>query len=353
MNNSQEISNELKELSPFLAGLEKVNVFRVPDGYFDNLSERLFNFTILNTRAEVDGNKTNIQQVPEGYFDSLSTNILTKIKQLYPETADDELRILSPMLYSLKNESVFKVPGGYFDSLSEDVLAKSKELHKQTADEELRNLSSLLYSLRNENVFKVHDGYFDSLSENILAKSKGLHVETADAELRHLSPILYSLRSENVFTTPGGYFENFAIDIIKRTKPAKAKIVTMKPRSPWLKIAAAAVVSGIIAIGSLQIFNNSSKPDIPKTFTIASTEIPDYIKESFQFKTEEQLDEGIAKLSDDDIIKYLEKNGNIMDNDILLNNTDVTGLPSQDDYLIDENTLNSYLDKIDQKERSN
>ena len=351
MNNSQEILNELKELSPLLAGLEKVNVFHAPDDYFDNLSERLFTFTMLNTGVEFDGNKTTVQQVPEGYFDSLSTNILTKIKQLYP-AADDELRNLSPILYSLKNENVFKVPEGYFDSLSEDVLAKSKELQWQTADEELRNLSSLLYSLRNENVFKVPDGYFDSLNEDILAKNEGLHAETADAESRNLSPILYSLRSENVFTVPGGYFENLAIDIIKRTKPAEAKIVTMKSRSSWLKIAAAAVVTGIIAISSLQIFNNS-KPDIPETFITASTEIPDYIKESFQFKTEQQLDEGIAKLSDDDIIKYLEKNGNVMDNDILLNNTDVTGLPSQHDYLIDENTLNLYLDKIDQEAHSN
>ena len=53
------------------------------------------------------------------------------------------------------------------------------------------------------------------------------------------------------------------------------------------------------------------------------------------------------KLSDDDIIKYLEKNGNIMDNELLTNNTDVSEMPNQDDYLNDENTLNQYLDKID------
>ena len=46
-------------------------------------------------------------------------------------------------------------------------------------------------------------------------------------------------------------------------------------------------------------------------------------------------------------ILYLEKNGNIMDNELLTNNTDVSEMPSQVDYLTDENTLNTYLDKID------
>lgn len=302
MNNSLEILNELKELSPLLAGLEKINVFQTPDGYFDKLSERLLNFAIFNTNNEFDLNKTNVQRVPDGYFDTLSTNILAKIKKLYPETADEELGDLSPVLYSLKNENVFKAPDGYFDSLGTNILAKIKKLYPETADEELRNVSPMLYSLKNDNVFKV----------------------------------------------PDGYFEYFAIDIIKKVNPVSAKIVAMKPHNSWLKIAAAAVVTGIIAISSLQIFNNSSNPGIPKTPMTASTGIPGYVKESFQFKTEQQLDAGIAKLSDDDIIKYLEKNGNLMDNDLLLNNTDVSELPSQEDYLIDENTLNLYLDKIDQ-----
>ncbi len=255
MNNSREILNELKEVSPLLAGMEKINVFQVPEGYFNNLSEHLSSFAIFNTQAEFVYNKTNLQKVPDGYFDTLSTNILAKIKQLYPETANEELRNLSQLLYLLKNE--------------------------------------------------------------------------------------------NVFTVPEGYFEYSAIDILRKVKPVSAKIVAMKPHNSWLKIAVAAAVTGIIAISSLQIFNNSSNQQNPPT------EIAGYVKESFQFKTEQQLDAGIAKLSDDDIIKYLENTGSVLDNDVLLNNIDVTELPAQADYLNDENTLNSYLDKIDQKQNSN
>ncbi|MEP6583660.1 MAG: hypothetical protein ABJA90_05325 [Ginsengibacter sp.] len=307
MKISSEILNELKEVAPLLATLERVNVFRVPEGYFTKLNERLFSLAILNTPEELYFNRTNIQQVPEGYFDTLSTNILAKIKASYPETADEELNNLSLLLGSLKAKNVFKVPDGYFDSLSANVLAANKEINHETADQELHNLSSILYSLKKENVFEIPDRYFSNLSS----------------------------------------------DIIKKVKPASAKIVVMKSRNSWLRIAAAAVITGIIAIGSLQIFNNSSNQIGPDTLITASNIIPAYVKESFEFRTEKQLDAGIAKLSDDEIMKYLEKNGNVLDNDVLVNNTDASELPAQADYLNDENTLNSYLDQIDQEENSN
>ena len=70
------------------------------------------------------------------------------------------------------------------------------------------------------------------------------------------------------------------------------------------------------------------------------------LKIASQYKTTEQLDKGIASLSDDEIAKYLEKNGNIMDEENISKNMDTTGLPSPEDYLIDENALNNYLNDV-------
>jgi hypothetical protein len=80
--------------------------------------------------------------------------------------------------------------------------------------------------------------------------------------------------------------------------------------------------------------------------------LPAYFQDAFQYKTEADLNAGIAKLDDADIAKYLEKNGSVMDNELLINNADESGLPSSTDYLIDENTLNEYLDKIDKDNSS-
>ena len=341
MNPSPEILNELKAISPLLAGLERINVFQVPEGYFNELHLRITNYALINdTTAEENIIKRNLQQVPAGYFNTLSDSILAKIKAAYPESTEEELRRLSPMLLALKS-NVFLVPDGYFESFAENIVKRLEPsaVHPENAEEELRRLSPVLLALKG-NVFTVPDGYFESFAEGIAERLdlQLTNFESAEEELRRLSSILPVLK-RNVFSVPDGYFESFAEDIVERVKPQPAKIITMKKRNSWWKYAAAAVITGAIAVFSLQIFNTNTGKSV--------SGLPDYVKASFQYKTEDDLNAGIAKLSDDDIINFLEKNGNVMDNELLTNNTDVSEMPSQADYLTDENTLNTYLDKID------
>ncbi len=345
MKNSPEILKELMTISPFLAGLERENVFSVPENYFNELHFRIANYAILNNTSPVENiNKRNIQEVPEGYFDTLSDSILAKVKAIYIESEEEELMGLSSILFTLKNENVFKVPTGYFDNLSNSIIAKVKENYTESAEEELRHLSPILYGLKDENVFKVPTGYFDNLINSILAKSNTDNSESAEDELRNLSPALYSLKGENVFTVPAGYFESLAKNVIEKTTPAPARVITMKKRTSWLKYAAAAMVTGIITVTSFQLFKGSSHNSLAS--------LPSYFKASYQYKTEAELDAGIAKLDDADIAKYLEKNGNVLDNTLLTTNTDESNLPSSTDYLNDENTLNEYLNKIDAQNNS-
>jgi hypothetical protein len=292
MQNSPEILNELMAVSPLIAGLDKVNVFKVPEGYFNELHLRITDFTIINNTSSPDNtNATNLQQVPEGYFDSLSDSILAKVKIAYSENT------------------------------------------------EIERDSALLQSLKGINVFTIPNGYFDALTDSVLSKTKTSHAEKAEEELRDISPMLYSIKGENVFTVPNGYFESFADEIIEKIKPQPAKVITMKKRTSWFKYAAAAVVAGIISVTSLQIFNNSHNSDV--------SSLPADVQISFKYKTQDDINNGIAKLSDDDIAKYLEKNGNALDNELLTNNADVSEMPGTTDYLNDANTLNNYLDKID------
>ena len=299
MKNSPEILKELMSISPLLAGMEKVNVLSVPEGYFNELHFRITNYAILNNTSPAENiNKRNLQEVPDGYFDTLSASILAKVKAIYPESAEEELRNLSPVLYNLKGENVFTVPTGYFDNLSDSIFSKA------TADDS----------------------------------------ESTEGELRTLSPLLYCLKGENVFTVPIGYFDSFAENVTEKLMPVPAKVITMKKRTSWLKYAAAAIITGIITVTSFQLFKGSTHNSLAS--------LPSYFKASYQYKTEAELDAGIAKLDDADIAKYLEKNGNVLDNTLLTTNTDEGNLPSSTDYLNDENTLNEYLDKIDAQNSS-
>jgi hypothetical protein len=246
MKKSTEILNELNDISPVLAKMEKVNVFSVPEEYFTGLEEKIATTVFLQ-----QDKKTAFQKVPDGYFDSLSNRILSKIKN-EEESAAEEIKSISPALHYLKEENVFEAPQGYFDDLS--------------------------------------------------------------------SRILHKIHSE------------------------KGKVVSMRSGKKWWKYAAAAIVAGIIATFSLVFFNTQNK-NTPAS-KIATSEMPAYMQLANQYKTTKEINQGIASLTDDEIASYLEKNTNILDVETLINNTDTKELPTPDEYLIDDNALNNYLQKI-------
>jgi hypothetical protein len=235
-----------------------------------------------------------------------------------------ELQGISPMLAQMQKVNVFEAPDGYFNMLAEKIITRILLEEKDS------------FNFNKKEIQQVPEGYFDSLSDTILSKIKKEEAENNEEDFQKSFPVLYSLKDKNVFTVPENYFEGLSHQVINKIKSHQpAKVISMNTK--WWKYAAAAIITGVIVIGSLQLFNNSRDRD----------QIPSYVESSFQYKTPEQVDEGIASLSDDEIIKYLEKYGSIMDNDLLIKDVDVKELPATEDYLIDENTLNNYLEKID------
>ena len=115
METSPDILDELRTIAPALLPARNINVFKVPDGYFDDLDTRISTIVFINQVEKKDA-----QKVPEGYFNSLSDNILSKIKAR-EQSADEEIKEISPALHYLKQENVFMVPENYFDDLSDRI----------------------------------------------------------------------------------------------------------------------------------------------------------------------------------------------------------------------------------------
>jgi hypothetical protein len=239
----------------------------------------------------------------------------------------EELKEISELLASIDKKNVFTVPENYFENLAEKIC-----LHTRLNENK---------KTQAENFQEVPAGYFDTLSSQILAKIKREEAKDAEGE----SNLLSSLKGKNVFKVPEGYFDNLSENIISKIGRPAAKVIPISSAKRWWKYAAAAVVTGAIAVSSLQIFY---KPDMTKNHSAAqSNDLPGYIQSSFQYKTAQQIDEGIASLSTDEIAKYLEINGNILDVEMLSNDVNPNALPSEIDYLSDENTLNKYLNSLD------
>lgn len=296
METRNDILNELIAISPLIAGIRKVNIFSVPEGYFNSISE-----TVLVCIQEGIDHTPIIDQsvgIPEGYFDHLAASILDKIKA--GETASAEISHLSPLLHAIQNIKVLEVPGGYFEKLPGIIKEK---------------------------------------------------ITTYDAttEINVISGLLADIQSNQVFEVPVGYFNGLPEEILQKVQPVSPKVISMPRRSLFMRYAVAAMMTGALTLGLYKYLDKPVSTVTPEQ-GVASL---DASIEKGKIMNEQQFNEALQNLTENDIAKYLEKNGNITDVAILVNNIDDSNLPSQDDYLLDESTLDNYLKEIDKTTLNN
>lgn len=250
----------------------------------------------------------------------------------------NELNELSPLIAGIEKVNVFSVPDGYFNDLDEVILAGIKE-HDIV----------FMNGIKNETFFEAPNGYFENLADNILAKIKKQQTENASDELRKLSPMLYSIQNEKTLEAPAGYFESLAVNILAKVRPQHAKIVTIHKRRTILKYAAAAMITGSMALGIYKFIQKPghNNPDVAAVALLAPS-----IQTGIQMN-ETQFNDALNNLSQDDIANYLEKNANDEDVAALSSGIDENTLPAQSDYLSDDKTLDNYLNDINNTTQTN
>ncbi len=337
METIRDIQDELMTLSPLLAGLAKVNVFSVPEGYFDSISD-----TVIVCLNEAEGvrvvQKPANLSVPEGYFENLADSILLKIKS--QQTVQTEINELSPLLAGINRRQVFEVPAGYFENNPGIIIERIAT--SIDAKEELKQLSPLLFDLQQTNVFEVPSGYFEN-NPGILIEKMATSVGARE-EVKQLSPLLFDIQHTNVFEVPSGYFDGLSKDIVSKLQPAPAtgKVVKMGNRSLFMKFAVAAMLIGVIAFGVIKYTDKPGNVNIIETAAV----VLDPSIEQGRKMNDEQFTAALENLSATDISKYLENHGDITDMAALRNNVDENQLPSEEDYLLNDKALENYLNKI-------
>lgn len=101
-------NNDWMNEAPFLAGLPKVNPFSTPDGYFENLSERISGAVYFEGLKQEAGELE--MTVPEGYFEGFKEEIYT--------------RIAVETLKEKAGPDGFIVPEGYFEQLQVNIIGQ-------------------------------------------------------------------------------------------------------------------------------------------------------------------------------------------------------------------------------------
>lgn len=163
-----------------------------------------------------------------------------------------ELKELESSLAGLSAQNTYSVPEGYFEGLAERVLSRIRAMEAATAAEELGHLSPLLSQMPKTMPYQVPAGYFEEM-ESTLVSVAMYGEQDASEELGNISPLLSGLKKEMPYSVPAGYFDTVTVPVVAENKPAK--VVSMGGSRKWFRYAAAAVVTGVIAVLSVMYFN--------------------------------------------------------------------------------------------------
>ncbi len=181
--------------------IAKINVFKVPENYFDALTLSINQRIEIEEEPALSFNKKQTFSMPEGYFEGLSSKIMGRIGQIEQKTID---------LESLERVNIFKTPTAYFENLDERI-----------------NANIWIESLEKQNVFHVPENYFQNLE---------------------LSTGIERFEKVNVFKTPQGYFEALPEKILSKVEAKKeGRVIQVNWFSNRVKWSAAASI--VLMIG--------------------------------------------------------------------------------------------------------
>jgi hypothetical protein len=190
-----------------------------------------------------------------------------------------ELNELESFLSSYSASMPYTAPANYFDGLSEQIMRRIKALEAATPQEELEILSPFLASLHKTTPYRVNPGYFDELADKLRFT---VEEESAGSEIETLSPLLSGLKKQVPYSVPAGYFDQLATGK-PQERQNRGKLVSLTSHK-WFRYAAAAVVTGMIAVGALLFLNRDS----------LSVESPEWVEKS------------VKKVSTDELDKFIE-----------------------------------------------
>jgi len=305
----QEILQEIKEIAPMLAAIEKKNPFRVPQGYFDS-NEEVVNQVCTEKEVELPAvlrfaKGVNPFRAPEGYFEANQSALMHAVSSSEEAMPD--------VLQKLRQSDPFQVPQAYFETNQTALLSAVSNKEEE--------LPAFLQATRKQNPFKVPQGYFEQLQERVMGNITGSESASLD-----------NLKKDQPFQVPATYFEELPTRVMQRIREESgAKVVPMAKPSilrklmPYVSTVAAVM---LLALGITLFNSDAGGGEKPEVLAMAD---PDWKAH-------------LANLSDDEINSALTESIDDLDEYYTLDNVgefDIFtfskfGDEFLNDYLLDE-----------------
>jgi hypothetical protein len=204
-----------------------------------------------------------------------------------------ELSELNSQLAGVQATTPYVVPVGYFEGLAAQIVKSIKAEEAVTAAEEIGHLSPLLAGLTKQNPYTVPVGYFTSIDETVSSITNEETEPSVQKELAAISPLLSGLKKTNPYSIPSSYFEQLNTTSVAVNKPA-TKVVSMGSRK-WWKMAAAAVVIGIIVMAGITLIKGDKVS--PSTDSYA------WIKKNTKKVATEKIEEFVTLADEENLVE--------------------------------------------------
>ena len=264
-----------------LAGFVSMTPYEVPVGYFDNFVTNMV--ALVKERQEssiLPETKITPYTVPTGYFEQLPGQVLSRISS--GDVHDGLVKTTNP----------YELPVGYFDGFAEKMLHLAKAQESVSPKQELEGLSPLLSKLEKKSPFTLPEGYFENFANNTINNRLADSLNDGGEQL---SAMMESLKNTNVYTVPKGYFQDFSATVLSKVRAQQpGKVISMNAGRKFMRIAAAAVFTGILVLaGFLFINRQASSPD---------SQVVAQADDTIQTETLS----GLQALSDDELSNFIE-----------------------------------------------
>lgn len=224
----------------------------------------------------------------------------------------EELRDISAGLANINRGNVYSVSPAYFNTLSEKILSRINSNEERD------------YAFNSVTPYTIRRGYFENLASDILGKIKTSSVgqlNEVHEELNEVAPLLNTINKASLYTVPEGYFDNLKASTIAEKPQAKIFSLSKKMRS----YAAAAVVTGILAIGSYFIIDKDLSPTKSQAVNVKTaikgledeeiinflnTPATDNVTSSFSKKITpvHEVKQKLKEMTDEELQQYLREN---------------------------------------------
>ena len=227
------------------------------------------------------------------------------------EPIQNELLAISKIVAGVPFINVYSAPKNYFDSFTSDFF---NQLNKNTQTD-------------------IPVDYFKNLPEIILQK---INLELDIQNEIESGSVLLQIEKSNNYSLPEGYFDILPSSILNKVK-SHTKVFKLTRRTLYVKYAAAAVLLFLIGI-SLNTIINNKKNTTPALFS--SSEV---MQEANRILLNNTFEKDMDNVNDNDVVGFLEENGHDVNAALVASLEDEKSLPEEDEYFIDEKTLDNYL----------